>query len=71
MASPRTPINLGNDNIDMIMENLRFARHSPASSPTFEEYSIQWYDDFFAKGDAADDNTGMENGIFTAYGIGF
>ena len=66
----RMPISMGEDCTKILMDNLRDARDTPETT-TFEDKAIQWYTDFLLHGDTADDDTGMENGIFAAYGVDF
>ena len=54
---------------NILVNNLRETRNTPNSNTTFESLAITWYRDFFINHETADDETGVTNGIFEAFGI--
>jgi len=62
-----TPYN-GNELPNILMENLRIAQDNPIKV-TFASCMCTWANDFLVNYKTATDDTGIENGIFAAYGI--
>ena len=54
---------------NILVNNLRETRNTPNSNITFESLAITWYRDFFINHKTTDDETGVTNGIFEAFGI--
>ena len=67
----RQPIPSGKGVANILMQRLRESKHNPETGASFEDKAIQWYTDFFVNHDDITDETGINNGIFAAFGIEF
>jgi hypothetical protein len=67
----RQPIPSGEGIANILMQRLRESKHNPEACAVFEDKVIQWYTDFFVNHDDITDETGIDNGIFAAFGVEF
>ena len=56
-------------NLPTSYNNLCETLNTPNSNTTFKGLAITWYRDLFINHETADDETGVTNGIFEAFGI--
>jgi hypothetical protein len=61
------PLAPGRDRIEILLNNIRNTIDPTSSS--FEDIAATWYQDLLLRGRYANDFTGVENGIFAAYGV--
>ncbi len=64
----REPLPDGQDCIDILLDNLRANSVDP-SSLTFEDIIVSRFSDLLLGCNQANDNTGVDNQIFQAYGL--
>ena len=64
----REPLPDGQDHIDILLNNLRSSSVDP-SSLTFEDIIVSWFSDLLLGCNQANDDTGVDNQIFQAYGL--
>lgn len=64
----REPICTGEEIISILMDNLRNHSTHPESA-VFEQKIVQWYRDLLLNCDEVTDETGVNNGIFAAFGL--
>jgi hypothetical protein len=64
----REPLLDGQDHIDILLDNLRSNSVDP-SSLTFEDIIVSWFSDLLLCCNQANDDTGVDNQIFQAYGL--
>jgi hypothetical protein len=57
----------GRDCINVLLNNIHNA--TDPMSITFEDKAVTWYFDLLLRGRYANDSTGINNGIFAAYGV--
>jgi hypothetical protein len=63
----RKPLASGQDRIDVLLNNIHNA--TDPTSLTFEDKAVTWYFNLLLRGRYANDSTGINNGIFAAYGV--
>jgi hypothetical protein len=64
----RAPLAPGTTRINSLLMNLWQDTIDP-SPITFEDAVVSWYSDLLLHGRSATDTTGIENGIFRAFGV--
>jgi hypothetical protein len=63
----RKPLASGQNCIDVLLNNIHNA--TDPTSLTFEDKAVTWYFNLLLCGHYASDSTGIDNGIFAAYGV--
>ena len=66
----REPLHDGQNRINILLNNLRSNSTDPSSLP-FEDIVVSWFKDLLLGDDQANDQTGVDNRIFQAYGYTF
>ena len=57
---------IGQDRIEILLDNLRSSTIDPRLSQTFEDIVISWFSGLLLGGSQATDETGVDNRIFQA-----
>ena len=63
----REPLHDGQNRINILLDNLRSSSTNP-SSLSFEDIVVSWFKDLLLGNNQANDQTGVDNQIFQAYG---
>ena len=66
----REPLHDGQNRIDILLHNLRSSTTDLPSS-SFEDIVVSWFTDLLLGDSQANDETGVNNRIFQAYGLTF
>jgi hypothetical protein len=70
MLPLQLPLQNGQNRIDILLDNLRPSTIDPPSL-TFEDIVVSWFKELLLGDSKANDETGVNNRIFQAYGLTF